>query len=436
MATDDSVFGPGDADRTIIRPTPGGRRPPPGIPPLPPPASVNNYDTALPAWTTANQNPLISAAAILLSLTGQLRIAASHPDVEGLRARVVQEIKEFEQKARAGGATPESVAAARYALCSLIDETVLNTPWGSTSLWGQHSLLITFHNEAKGGERFFLILESLGREPARHLQLLEFMALCLTLGFEGKYRIMERGRAKLEEIREALFRLLRTQRGEVERELSPHWRGIEEPRADLARYVPLWVVGVLAASLLLAIYLAFRFSLGNDTDPVFRALDGVGRVAPKAEPAFPVAPTRLLLADLLRSEIAEGKIELREESASATITLRGDGLFASGSARVEAGYLPLLERIAQALAQVPGQVVVTGHSDDIPIRSLNFQSNWELSRARAAEVVKVLAAAMHAPGRLLAEGRADTEPLAPNDSAANRARNRRVEIALLAGGSP
>ena len=80
----------------------------------------------------------------------------------------------------------EQVKIASYFLCSLIDETVLNTPWGNQSNWGHHSLLIQFHNEAWGGERFFQILDRLKQQPAQGLNLLELAYLCLSLGFEGK----------------------------------------------------------------------------------------------------------------------------------------------------------------------------------------------------------------------------------------------------------
>ena len=112
----------------------------------------------------------------------------------------------------------------------------------------------------------------------------------------------------------------------------------------------------------------------------------------------------------------------------------GDGLFASGSSEVRADSVPLLLGIADALNQVQGRVVVIGHSDNIPIKSLRYPSNWVLSEARANAVRQILASRV-APGRLSAEGVAETQPVAPNDSSANRARNRRVEITLMARAS-
>jgi type VI secretion system protein ImpK len=105
-------------------------------------------------------------------------------------------------------------------------------------------------------------------------------------------------------------------------------------------------------------------------------------------------------------------------------------LFASGSARLESGLEPLVLRVAEALDRVAGQIVVTGHTDDVPIRTARFPSNWELSTERAGSVAKLMAGKLKEPARLKTEGLADSAPAAPNDSAANRARNRRVEIIL------
>jgi type VI secretion system protein ImpK len=135
----------------------------------------------------------------------------------------------------------------------------------------------------------------------------------------------------------------------------------------------------------------------------------------------------------LRQELAEaigrGEIEvLQGKGGTSVIVLKADRLFASGSARLDAGFHPVIRRVAAALDRVPGAIVVTGHSDDVPIRSARFPSNWELSTERARSVGTLLASGLRDPARLRAEGVADSEPLAPNDSAANRARNRRVTI--------
>ena len=121
---------------------------------------------------------------------------------------------------------------------------------------------------------------------------------------------------------------------------------------------------------------------------------------------------------------------MRDLADRSVIIIRGDGFFEPGSADIADRVRPLLGRIADALNQVPGPVLVTGHTDNQPIRSLRYPSNWHLSQERAAAVKDLLASRVP-PARLKAEGRADSEPVLDNSTPANRARNRRVEVTLL-----
>ena len=121
---------------------------------------------------------------------------------------------------------------------------------------------------------------------------------------------------------------------------------------------------------------------------------------------------------------------MRDLADRSIITIKGDGFFDPGSADVASRVRPLLDRITEALNDVPGPVLVTGHTDSQPIRSLQFPSNWHLSQARAQAVKAVLDAKL-AAGRVRAEGRADAEPVDTNEAPAGRARNRRVEVTLF-----
>lgn len=248
---------------------------------MPPPAAAAQPRSYTPdtAITPAGMNPLIDSAVVLLTLAAQLRNTPSHPDAAGLREHVVQQIRVFEQNSRTAGITPETALAARYILCTLLDETVLGTPWGSESVWSAQSLLSTFHNETWGGEKFFMILDRMLQEPAANIDMLELMYVCLSLGFEGKYAVLEQGRSKLAETMDNLFRTIRMQRGDYERELSPHWRGVQDKRNMLVRYVPLWVVGALAGVLLLVTYGGFRFILESSSGPAYQTLENIGKVA-------------------------------------------------------------------------------------------------------------------------------------------------------------
>ena len=123
---------------------------------------------------------------------------------------------------------------------------------------------------------------------------------------------------------------------------------------------------------------------------------------------------------------------MRDEIDRSVITIRGDGLFDPGSAILSSDREALMRRIAAALVQVPGPILVTGHTDNQPIRSARFPSNWHLSEERAKSVRSILVSQGVPAARVSAEGRADGEPVVANDSASNRALNRRVEITLFA----
>lgn len=438
MGIDDPFFDNNESDRTIIRkPSPGKRGA--GMEPARQhrqaahPSQPEEYGWTQFAITGSHLNPLVDAATALFSLASQLRGTSSHQDIAGLRDKVIQEVHTFERTAGASGIASETLLAARYSLCTLLDEVVLSTPWGSQSSWSREGLLSTFHNETWGGEKFFAILENKILAPAKNLHLMELQYICMSLGLEGQYRVLDRGRAKLEAIHDNLFRSIRGQRGEFERELSPHWRGVQDQRNAFVRYVPLWVVGAITAALLLTIYGIFRFMLGDVAYPLFSDLAGIGRqsvVMPERTRivSAPAAVEIPKLSGFLQPEIDEGLVTVQDTDDGALVRIQGDGLFRSGDDVVKEAFLPLMARIGDALNQVQGQVVVTGHTDNIPIRSIRFQSNWELSRARAISVMLELAKYMDEASRLTPEGRADTEPVAANDSPENRARNRRVEI--------
>jgi len=277
MNSDDPFFNSGDTDKTIIlKPTPGRQPPTPQQPVTPPPQpdySPVQEAVSFPAGRTAS-NALADESAQLIALVGRVRNLPQHGDVEGLHRQTIQHIQVFENNARSKGISPEIVLATRYALCATIDETVLNTPWGSNSLWSTQSMLSTFHQETSGGEKFFLILDRLRQQPAQNLDLLELMFTCLSLGFEGKYRIVQGGRTQLESLRDELFRIIRNYRGEPERDLSPHWAGIEV-KTTLLRQVPYWVIAAFTAAFMLTIYAGFNFMLSSNAEPVIEQLENI-----------------------------------------------------------------------------------------------------------------------------------------------------------------
>jgi type VI secretion system protein ImpK len=443
-------FAPRDA--TVFRPRPGAGKRGPERPAVPPPESRigglapgrapgpgASYGQApggaLPGnlrdFSAAGLNPLLQAASPLLILIGKLRASLSNPDIAGLRRQALEQVREFEDRARAAGVANETVLAARYALCAALDEAVLSTPWGGQSEWGGQTLLVTLHRETWGGEKFFDMLERISGDPKRHIDLMELQYVCLALGFAGKYGAAERGHARLADIQTDLFRRIRTFRGVPVTDLSLRWRGMQDRRNPLIRYVPWWVVGAFALVVLTGTWIYYHTRLATLSAPISDRLAHLGSVQPPT--AAPSAAPRL--RQLLHDDEAAGVLKIEERNNQTVVTLIASDLFGSGSATVNPKYYPSLQRIAHALNEVPGRVFVVGHTDDQPLRSLKFRDNYDLSRARAAEVVKLLALAIDNAGRLEASGVGESEPrYKPPSLPENRARNRRVEIIHVGDG--
>ena len=141
-----------------------------------------------------------------------------------------------------------------------------------------------------------------------------------------------------------------------------------------------------------------------------------------------------LISNALGREIKSGSVDVEIEDKKIIIRVREKASFGSGSADLKNAFRPLLGKVANILKDSEGKIVVAGHTDDVPIYTERFRSNWELSSARAVSVVHQMMLASKMPAnRFLIEGYADTRPLVPNKSAKNRSRNRRVEIILQQG---
>lgn len=381
-------------------------------------------------------NPLVAAASPLLNAVPPLRAALDNPDPAALRDRLADGVRAFERKARDAGVDQRNIVAARYVLCTFLDETVTSTPWGGSGAWASKSLLVMFHNETWGGEKVFQLMAKLAENPAANRDLLELLYVVLALGFEGRFRVQSDGPAQLGKLRERLHVMLREQRGAFERELSPHWKGQETGRLTIAQ-LPVWIVFALVGVIAVGLFLFLSSRLNSRSDPLFADVLALRAAAPTPPPVVvePPAPApRPRLAPFLEPEIRAGQVAVLDLEDRSVVTIRGDGTFRAGSATVEDSVLPLLRRIGEALNEVPGAVLVTGHTDNVPIRSARFPSNWHLSVERA-NAVRTLLAQTVAPGRLNAEGRADAEPVAGNATPAERARNRRVEITLYRSGT-
>lgn len=438
--SDDPFAESPEMEATVVRP--GGK------PAAAPAAAARPATGPVLPLPAVGRSPLLAAAAPLLATAIRIGERGSHPEPEQLRLSMIDAVREFEARALATGLDTRSLRAARYALCATIDDLVLSTPWGSHSSWTGQSLTSTFHNEVFGGERFFEILEQMQHDLGRHAEVVELMYLCTSLGFEGRYRVMSRGIAALTELRDGVYRTIRQRTGDFERDLSPHWRGVPAAHKPLSQSIPLWAIalGTVAAACL--IYLGFNFSLAGASDVAFAQLAGlppkgtieVPRTAAKPVPPPPPAPIPIALAShsvhkFLEPEIKEGLVQVFEDAQAATVRLLNRNMFPSGEATLNPSYLPLIARIGQALEGEPGEVIVNGFTDNQPIRTVRFPSNFQLSQARADSVAKLLASHLSKPGRVHAEGKGDSDPIAPNNTPEGRQQNRRTDVVLMRAAS-
>ncbi|MBB1486656.1 flagellar motor protein MotB [Oceanospirillum sediminis] len=140
------------------------------------------------------------------------------------------------------------------------------------------------------------------------------------------------------------------------------------------------------------------------------------------------------IARILKEEIEEGKIQVESRRRNIIIRVEEKGSFSPGSAVLSEQFEQIMDKIRQALAATPGKITIEGHTDDIPINTDRFRSNWDLSSARAASVAYELELdQLVTPDRMKVIGYADTKPLVPNDNRENRSKNRRVEIIVDQG---
>ena len=136
--------------------------------------------------------------------------------------------------------------------------------------------------------------------------------------------------------------------------------------------------------------------------------------------------------EALEGEIAEGLIDVETQLQRIVIRIREKGSFPSGDARLNRDFVPILDKIHDVLLNTDGKIAVAGHTDNIPISTPRYRSNWELSTSRATSVVHEFLKTGEIPAdRFVLEGYAETQPLMPNDTSKHRAKNRRVEIIVL-----
>lgn len=216
-------------------------------------------------------NPVIDAATPLFGMVARVRTLTRHEDVAGLWQTVTMEIRAIEQELREFGYENGALLSFRYVLCSFIDEAVMAHEWGSQSVWAENSLLSQFHGETWGGEKVFAVLDKLREDPTRYRDVLEFILLCLLMGFQGRYRLMPDGQKTLREISQSLHLQLNPEPVTKPPVLHLDF-GQQAAPYRLSRQVSLRSVVNVAGLLMAGIFVFFHHLLSNQTQDVLRQL--------------------------------------------------------------------------------------------------------------------------------------------------------------------
>ncbi|RMG58895.1 MAG: hypothetical protein D6713_06665 [Deltaproteobacteria bacterium] len=147
----------------------------------------------------------------------------------------------------------------------------------------------------------------------------------------------------------------------------------------------------------------------------------------------PVDPEEQIIQSVRKFTDSVEELSLRTDSRGVVITLPGESLFAPGKAEIKASGYPLLDRIVSALNEVPGEVTIEGHTDNLPVKGGKFRDNWALSTARASAVLRYFIEKGLDPYRFSVAGYGEYRPIASNDTPLGRAKNRRVEVVIRRG---
>lgn len=167
----------------------------------------------------------------------------------------------------------------------------------------------------------------------------------------------------------------------------------------------------------------------SDQQPELETLRGTAEAEAEAAAQATLDDSTEQIRSVLDNAIKDGRVDVSQNERQIVIRVEEKGSFPSGSAQLTWEFEGLLLEMAKVLNHIPGKLTIEGHTDNIPIHTDRFSSNWDLSAARAAAVANALLATQEIdPTRLAVKGLADTQPRVDNDSADNRAKNRRVEI--------
>ncbi|VWC16389.1 DotU/TssL family secretion system protein [Burkholderia lata] len=372
-------------------------------------------------------NPFVSHA---MPAVLQLRRyhAAGPLNQSAVRTQLGLEVRLYRERLASSGCEWEQIRDASYLLCTYLDENVSDAARAASQVLydGERSLLVEFHDDAWGGEDAFADLGRWMKADDPPIGLLAFYELILSLGWQGRYRVLDRGDVLRQDLRSQLHAL-------IWRHVPPEplGTGLITPARPRRRWWTPMRAGTVALGAVFLIYGIASMVLDSQGRPMRNAL------------AAWMPPTHTInLAETLPPPLpqllSEGWLTAYKHPQGWLLVFRSDGAFDVGKAQVRADFERNIERLGLAFAPWPGDLEVIGHTDRQPIRTSEFANNLMLSEARARTVAEELRKTAVPGGAQAPEnavqrnidysGRGDTQPIDPAQTPAAYERNRRVDV--------
>lgn len=245
------------------------------IKPREPLPTLQSYCQSKTFVSHSGVNPLVAAASALFTLAGKLSLSQDYNDLDKLRENLIHEIKAFEFTAHTAHYGSDVILLARYAMCATIDEVIQCSNWGKGTQWSNDGLLYIFHGESWGGEGFFIMLNRLQQAPKQHIELLEFIYLCLSLGFQGKYRQGEDGQSQLKTIKDNLYQTIRQTKGDFLEPLSLPTKQFKKTKKSKHTNFSAWKAGLITAAVLVSVYFCFNYLFSVTAAPLQQNLNTI-----------------------------------------------------------------------------------------------------------------------------------------------------------------
>lgn len=344
------------------------------------------------------------------------------------RTQMALEVRVFRERLMADKIDWNLLTDASYLLCTFIDERANDVAreQGGVAWGGERSLLVEYHGDAWGGEDAFADLQKWMTQEPLPRDLLVLYELLLSLGWQGRYRVIDNGEVQLQDLRSRLHALI--------------WQHAQPAPLGTPLVVPgiqksAWLTPLRALFLLVLVVAAVWVA-------ATAYLDMRGRPVREALAAW-TPPVRTIdiaetLPPPLPAILSEGWLTAYKHPQGWLLVFKSDGAFGVGRADVRPEFMHNIERLGLAMAPWPGDLEVIGHTDRQPIRASRFSSNQHLSEARARTVAEelmktslprgVLAPSKVVQRAITSSGKGDSEPIDPADGAAAYSKNRRVDV--------